>query len=149
SLMRRAFLAASQSSWLRERAPRFGFVRRTVGRFLPGEDVDAALAAARRLANNDISTLLTHLGENVNDRGEAQAVTGQYLDLIDRVRSAGVPAEISVKLTQLGLDLDSEFCFANLAKLIERSAAAAANKIVWIDMEQSPYIDITLELHRR
>jgi proline dehydrogenase len=149
SLMRRAFLAASQSSWLRERAPRFGFVRRTAGRFLPGEDVDAALAAARRLADNDISTLLTHLGENVNDLGEAQAVTGQYLDLIGRVRSAGLPAEISVKLTQLGLDLDSEFCFANLAKLIERSAAAAATKIVWIDMEQSPYIDITLELHRR
>ena len=149
SLMRRAFLAASQSSWLRERAPRFGFVRRTAGRFLPGEDLDAALGAARRLANSGISTLLTHLGENVNDRSEAEAVTRQYLDLIERVRSAGLPAEISVKLTQLGLDLDSEFCFANLAKLIERSAGTATAKTLWIDMEQSPYIDITLELHRR
>jgi proline dehydrogenase len=149
SLMRRAFLAASQSSWLRERAPRFGFVRRTAGRFLPGEDMDAALAAARRLADSSVSALLTHLGENVNDRSEAEAVTGQYLDLIDRVRSSGLPAEISVKLTQLGLDLDSELCFANLAKLIERSAGAGAAKTLWIDMEQSPYIDITLELHRR
>jgi proline dehydrogenase len=147
--MRRAFLAASQSSWLRERAPRFGFVRRTAGRFLPGEDMDAALAAARRLADSSVSALLTHLGENVNDRSEAEAVTGQYLDLIDRVRSSGLPAEISVKLTQLGLDLDSELCFANLAKLIERSAGAGAAKTLWIDMEQSPYIDITLELHRR
>ena len=148
NLMRRAFLTASQSSWLRKRAPRLGFVRRTAGRFLPGEDMDAALGAARRLADSGISTLLTYLGENVNDRSEAEAVTGQYLDLIDRVRIAGLPAEISVKLTQLGLDLDSEFCFANLSKLIERSAGAAA-KTLWIDMEQSPYIDITLELHRR
>ena len=149
NLMRRAFLTASQSSWLRERAPRLGFVRRTAGRFLPGEDMDAALGAARRLADSGISTLLTYLGENVNDRTEAEAVTGQYLDLIDRVRSSGLPAEISVKLTQLGLDLDSEFCFANLSKLIERSAGAAATMTLWIDMEQSPYIDITLELYRR
>jgi proline dehydrogenase len=148
NLMRRAFLAASRSSWLRERAPRLGFVRRTAGRFLPGEDMDAALGAARSLARSGISTLLTYLGENVNDRSEAAAVTGQYLDSIDRVQNAGLPAEISVKLTQLGLDLDSEFCFANLSKLIERSAGAAA-KTLWIDMEQSPYIDITLELHRR
>ena len=69
--------------------------------------------------------------------------------MIDRIRSAGLPAEISVKLTQLGLDLDREFCFANLAKLIERSAGAGAAKTLWIDMEQSPYIDVTLELHRR
>jgi proline dehydrogenase len=149
SLMRRAFLAASQSSWLREQAPRFGFVRRTAGRFLPGEDMDAALAAARRLADSGVSTLLTHLGENVNDRSEAEVITHRYFDLIDGVRGAGLPAEISVKLTQLGLDLDAEFCFANLERLIERSAGAAAAKTLWIDMEQSPYIDVTLELHRR
>jgi proline dehydrogenase len=149
SLLRKTFLAASQSAWLRDRAPRLGFVRRTAGRFLPGEDADAALATARRLAESGITTLLTHLGENVTSRAEAEAVTNQYLALIARVRA--LRSEISVKLTQLGLDLDAEFCFANLVKLIESSASAdpAASKTVWIDMEQSPYIDITLELYRR
>ncbi|MGB7308183.1 MAG: proline dehydrogenase family protein [Candidatus Acidiferrales bacterium] len=151
SLLRNVFLKASQSAWLRERAPRLGFVRRTASRFLPGEDADAALAAARTLAGNRIATLLTHLGENVTSRDEADAVTNQYLDLIARVRTAGLPAEISVKLTQLGLDLDKEFCFANLVKLIESSASAdpAASKTLWIDVEQSPYIDVTLELYAR
>jgi len=151
SLLRTIFLKASQSAWLRERAPGLGFVRRTAGRFLPGEDADAALAAARTLAESGVITLLTHLGENVATRDEAEAVTNQYLDLIARVRTAGLPSEISVKLTQLGLDLDAEFCFANLVKLIEASASAdpAASKTLWIDMEQSPYIDVTLELYRR
>lgn len=151
SLLRSVFLSASQSAWLRDRAPRLGFVRRTAGRFLPGEDADAALAAARTLAESSVITLLTHLGENVATRDEAVAVTGQYLDLIARVRATGLPSEISVKLTQLGLDLDAEFCFANLVKLIESSASAdpAGSKTLWIDMEQSPYIDVTLELYRR
>jgi proline dehydrogenase len=151
SLLRTVFLSASQSAWLRDRAPRLGFVRRTAGRFLPGEDADAALAAARTLAESGVITLLTHLGENVGSRDEASAVTSQYLDLIARVRAASLPSEISVKLTQLGLDLDVEFCFANLTRLIEASASAdpAASKTLWIDMEQSPYIDVTLELYRR
>jgi proline dehydrogenase len=151
SLLRTIFLQASQSAWLRERAPRLGFVRRTAGRFLPGEDAAAALAAARTLAESGVITLLTHLGENVATRDEAAAVTSQYLELIARVRAAGLPSEISVKLTQLGLDLDAEFCFANLVKLIESSASAdpAASKTLWVDIEQSPYIDVTLELYRR
>ncbi|HXQ27319.1 MAG TPA: proline dehydrogenase family protein [Candidatus Acidoferrales bacterium] len=145
NLLRNAFLMASESRWLRERAPRFGFIRRAADRFLPGESADAALAAARRLADNGIATLLTHLGENVRDRAEAESVTAGYLDLLERTRAAGLAAEISVKLTQLGLDVDHELCFANLSKLIERSA----EKTVWIDMEQSQYVDATLELHRR
>jgi proline dehydrogenase len=146
TMLRRSLLKASQSPWLRERAPRYGFMRRTVTRFMPGEDTADALAASRRLAENGIATVLTHLGENVADRAEAEAVTLHYLDLIERIRSAALPAEVSVKLTQLGLDLDREFCYANLAKLIENTPA---EKTLWIDMEQSPYVDATLELYRR
>ncbi|MGB0035870.1 MAG: proline dehydrogenase family protein [Candidatus Acidiferrales bacterium] len=146
SLMRRMLLAASQSRWLREKAPRFGFMRRTVERFMPGEGVEAALSAARRLAENRIGTVLTHLGENITDRKEAENVTEDYLDLLKRIRAANLPAEVSVKLTQLGLDLDAEFCYANLANLLENTPA---DKTFWIDMEQSPYVDVTLELYRR
>jgi proline dehydrogenase len=146
NLMRSAILRASRSPWLRERAPRYRFIRRTVERFLSGERVEDALAAARRLADNRIGSLLTHLGENVEDRSEAERATLHYLDVLERIRTADLPSEVSVKLTQLGLDLDCEFCFANLAKLIEH---LPAEKTLWIDMEQSSYVDVTLELYRR
>ena len=151
SMMRNALLMASESPWLRERAPRYRFIRRTVKRFLPGESLEEALAAAQRLAEGGIDTLLTHLGENVADRGEAEAVANHYLEVIDRIRAARLRSEISVKLTQLGLDLDREFCYANLLRLIERLRAGSAppQKVVWIDMEQSPYVDLTLDLFRR
>jgi proline dehydrogenase len=145
-IMRSALLMASQKSWLREKAPRYKFIRRSVERFLPGESVDDALAAARRLADARIDTLLTHLGENVTDPAEAEAVTKHYLEVLDRIRAAGLPSEISVKLTQLGLDLDAGLCYANLARLIAHSPT---EKTVWVDMEQSPYVDVTLELYRK
>jgi proline dehydrogenase len=151
NLMRRMLVNASESRWLRERAPQFGFVRRAAARFMPGENPEDALAAARGLAECGIRSLLTQLGENIAERREAEGVTAHYLDLLDRIRRANLPAEVSVKLTQLGLDLDREFCFANLVKLIERSGAAgiAAEKTLWIDMEQSAYVQATLELYGR
>ncbi|MGD0964453.1 MAG: proline dehydrogenase family protein [Candidatus Acidiferrales bacterium] len=149
SLMRSVLLKASENSWLRERAPRYRFFRRSVDRFLPGESLDDALAAASRLAERRIDTLLTHLGENVEDHAEAEEVTKHYLLALDRIRTAALPGEISVKLTQLGLDLDGEFCYTNLEKLIRHSRESTPGRVVWIDMEQSPYIDVTLALYRR
>jgi proline dehydrogenase len=73
-------------------------------------------------------------------------VTQHYLDVLGKIRTGNLPVEISVKLTQLGLDLDPEFCFANLAILIKQ---CPAEKTLWIDMEQSPYVDATLALYRR
>ena len=145
-LMRRAILKASQSAWMRERAPRYAFFRRTTRRFMPGETVQDALTASRELAKKSIGSVLTHLGENIADRAEAEGVARHYLDVLDKIRAGNLPVEISVKLTQLGLDLDREFCFVNLAKLIEH---CPPEKTLWIDMEQSPYVDATLELYRR
>lgn len=145
-LMRDLLLAASTNRWLRERAPRYWFVRRTVARFMPGETLDDALRAAQALQEKGIAAVLTHLGENVTDAAEAEAVTHHYLDLLKVIRADHLPAEISVKLTHLGLDLDPELCFGHLRELI---AAASPGTTVWIDMESSPYVDITLELYRR
>ena len=144
--MRRSILMASQSPWMREHAQRFGFMRRTVTRFMPGEDVQDALTAARSLSTQGLRTVFTHLGENVALRSEAELVTQHYLSLIDRIRAAGLGTEISLKLTQLGLDLDPKFCHDNLSTLLEHTPP---EKTLWIDMEQSPYVDVTLELFRR
>jgi proline dehydrogenase len=141
---RRALLAASQSRWLRERAPQYGFFRRTTKRFMPGENVEDALEAARELARSGISSIFTRLGENIADRAEAEEVTRHYLDVQERIRAASLPVEISVKLTQLGLDLDRDFCASNLEKLIARSPA---EKTVWVDMEQSQYAQATLDIY--
>jgi proline dehydrogenase len=143
--IRRVLVSASENAWLRERAPRLRFIRGAAARFLPGEDVESAIQAARRLAADGITTLVTYLGENVRDRSESETVTEQYLALLDRIRAEALSAEISVKLTQLGLDVDPELCYGNLARLVEH----ARPQTVWIDMEQSGYVDRTLELYDR
>jgi proline dehydrogenase len=146
-LMRSAFLAGSQSRWLRERAVKYRFVHRAVSRFMPGEDLDAALAAARALQAKGIGSVLTYLGENLKDLGEAEQVARHYLDVLARAKDAALDAEISVKLTQLGLDLGPAACETGLMTLVER--AAANGTWVWIDMESSAYADATLDIYRR
>ena len=145
SLMRSLLLAASQNRWLRDHATHYSFVRGTVSRFMPGETLDDALGAAETLRSKKIGTVFTHLGENVKDRGEAQQVAEHYLEVLERIRERGLQAEISVKLTQLGLDLSPDLCFGYLESIIGR---AEKNSIVWIDMEASNYVDVTLDLYR-
>src|SRR5262252_6979222 len=108
SLMRSLLLAASQNRWLRDRASHYNFVRRSVARFMPGETLDDALVAAQTLRSKKIGTVFTHLGENISDRSEAQQVADHYLEVLERIRQRGLRTEISVKLTQLGLDLSTD-----------------------------------------
>jgi proline dehydrogenase len=147
ALARRVLLAASTNVWLRERAMKAGFVRRSVSRFMPGERLEDALEAARAQQKAGINTILTKLGENLTRVEEAESVTQHYLDVLDQVKGAGLDAQISVKPTQLGLDFDKALCERNLFRLLDR--AAQRGNFVWIDMESSPYVDRTLELFRR
>lgn len=146
SVMRKVLLAGSTSPWLRQQATRRAFIRRSVSRFMPGERMEDALEAAGRLRAEGITTILTHLGENLARVEEAEAVTQHYLTLLERIKPAGLDAQISVKPTQLGLDLDRALCQRNLERLIDR--AGALGNFVWIDMESSPYVNPTLELFR-
>ena len=146
SILRPVLLAASQNQWLRERATKYGFVRRSVSRFMPGETLDDALEAAAALKTKKIGATLTHLGENVADRAEAQQVREHYLEVLRRIRAQGIDTEISLKLTQLGLDLADELCFEHLKAII---AMERPESTVWIDMEASNYVDATLALYRR
>jgi proline dehydrogenase len=146
ALVRSMLLAASQNIWLRENAVKYPFMRRTVSRFMPGETLDAALAAAQGLLNKHIGSVFTHLGENVNDRDEARKVTEHYLEVLDRTHQMNLPVEVSVKLTQLGLDVSPDLCFENLEQIIRREKTDA---VVWVDMEASNYVDATLDIYRR
>ena len=146
-LARTVLLAMSTNPWLRERATKTPFVRRSVSKFMPGERLEDAMAAAARQQASGVGTIFTKLGENITRRDEAEAVTEHYLDVLDRVTGAGLRAQISIKPTQIGLDLDAEFCARNLERLVEH--ADATENFVWIDMESSPYVDPTLALFRR
>jgi proline dehydrogenase len=146
SLMRKVFLEASQNQWLRERASRYRFVKRSVSRFMPGETVEDALPVAAELAKAHLGTVFTKLGENVAEAAEAEQVVQHYCDVLVKLKAAGLPTELSVKPTQLGLDLGADLCYANLKKIIAREDPA---RVVWMDMEASQYVDATLALYRR
>jgi proline dehydrogenase len=147
SLMRKVLLAASTNPWLRDHATKTAFVRRSVARFMPGEQIEDALRAAHELKAQGITTILTKLGENLANVEEAEEVTLHYLDVLDRVAASGLDAHVSVKPTQLGLDLDLALCERNLDRLVER--AEARKNFLWIDMEGSPYVDPTIALFKR
>src|SRR5215469_3186389 len=147
SLSRSILLRASRSPWLADQVRRRAFTRRAVRRFMPGEDLEAALGAAATLAQSRIGTVLTNLGERVTSAAEATGVEQHYRGVVDAIRTRGLPAHISVKLTHLGLTLDPEACARSVDALA--AAAAAAGSFLWIDMEESEYVDATLALFRR
>lgn len=145
--MRSALLWVSENRQLRESLPQYRFFQRAVSRFMPGEEVEDALGAAEKLRQGGISTILTYLGENVKDEGEAIKVAHRYSRLLDDIHARGLDCHVSPKLTQLGLDLDRELCFANLIGIAKH--AARLNNRVWIDMESTQHTDVTLEIFKR
>jgi proline dehydrogenase len=145
--MRRVFLWAARNRWLKEHLPRLGFMRRAVRRFMPGETLEDALAAAAPLQAAGIGTLYTRLGENLESLSEADGVAAHYMTVIDRIAATGIDGQVSVKPTQLGLDHDADACLGHLERL---AAHAAANgSYLWIDMEGSAYADATIEIYER
>jgi proline dehydrogenase len=145
--MRSLLLWCAQNRWLSTHVPRLGFARRAVKRFMPGEQFDDALKAAIAFKAQGIGSLFTRLGENVRDLSEARATIEQYESVLLTAYAAGVDAEISVKPTQLGLDIDVDAAYENLERLAR--AAAKARSFLWLDMEGSDYTQATLDLYRR
>ncbi len=145
--MRTLLLWLARSTWFRDRIPRLPFARRAVRRFMPGEDMEAALDAAARFRSEQIGVLFTRLGENVTRDEDADATLGHYVALLDACAARGLRAELSVKLTQLGLDLDEDRTFERVARLADRSARNAG--VLWMDMEGSAYTDRTISLYER
>jgi proline dehydrogenase len=144
--MRHLLLWMARNRLLKRWLPRIWFVRRAVRRFMPGETVEEALDAAEFFRPHSIGILFTHLGENLTDLSEAQAVAEHYHSLLDMIAARGLDAEISVKPTQLGLDLDRDTALRHLTGLAGH--AAERDALLWLDMEGSAYTDATLELYR-
>jgi len=120
-------------------------------RFVAGETLDDAIEATRALNARNLHVSLDHLGENVTDAKEAMAAAQDYIAILDRIQQTGVDANISIKLTALGLDISQELCEQNVCQILEY--AQPFRIFVRIDMEGSAYtaqtVDITLRMHKQ
>jgi proline dehydrogenase len=146
SVARNVLLRMSKSSWLADRVMTRPFAKRAVKRFMPGEDLSDALDAARALAPVNIGAVLTKLGENLTAESEATAVRDHYLGVFEQIKARKLNAHVSVKPTQLGLDFSQAHCADHLGLLAQK--AESAGTYLWLDMEDSSYVDRTLELYR-
>ena len=144
--LRRAILAAADDTHVR------GFVRRHgrklgAGRFVPGETLDEAVVALRRLNENGLAANTSLLGEGVRDPAEAEAVATAYEAILDRLAAEELRCNLAVKLTHLGLELGEALALEHVERVVAR--AASHGNFVRIDMEQSAFVDATLRIYRQ
>jgi proline dehydrogenase len=146
SLLRRGILAAAENARLRRFVQGHG-MKLGAGRFVAGETLDAAVPVLRRLNERGLLTNTTLLGEGVTDEAETRAVVSAYKDVFDRIRSESLRTNVAVKLTHVGLTLDEELAYTNVAELVDHAREHA--NFLRIDMEESAHVDATLRVYRR
>jgi proline dehydrogenase len=145
-MVRALLLFLSRQKQLRQWMETSPTARRLATRFVAGESLEEALAVANGLNAEGITVTLDHLGESVNSLDEAAAARDVYLSTLDAIQSGGVQGNVSLKLTQFGIDLSEAECRSNVERLVAR--AAAYGNFVRVDMESSGYTDRTLALVR-
>jgi proline dehydrogenase len=143
-MFRTVLLELAKSSRLRRWITTHGTTRRLARRFVPGEDLTPALEAARSCNHAGMTASLDHLGENVGSREDAERARSSYTEVLDRVAAEEIDANVSLKLTHLGLDVGEEFCAGQL-RIVTRRASELKN-FVRVDMEGSAYTDRTLQI---
>ena len=144
-LGRSILLAAARSQTLNDFALHSSVVKRATRKFMPGEHAEDALAAGAEIAATGRGLIFTQLGESITSAQAATAVRDHYLGFLDQIRVKNLPAHISVKPTQLGLDLSVAECERNLQTLAAK--AEQTGSALWLDMEDSGYVDRTLDLY--
>ena len=142
--MRDFLLFLSSQARLRRWMETSPLARRLAERFVAGETLAEALGVAKRMNAEGISVTLDHLGENVTSIEEAAASRDEYIRALDEIHAAGLNANVSIKLTQFGMDLDEAVCRENVERLVQ--VAAGQKNFVRVDMESSAYTERTLRL---
>lgn len=146
NLPRTAILAAARNPLARKFMSRYG-MRLGAARFVAGETLDECLDVLAELNAKGLHANTTILGEDVTSRDEAESVVAAYVTVLDRIAEREVRANVALKLTQLGLLIDEEFAYANVARLVAHAGERA--NFVRIDMEHSSVVDATLRIYRR
>ena len=147
--MRRLLLWMASNGWMRRNIPRLWFAKRAVRKFMPGESAEDVLAAAVKFKDAQVPVIFTRLGENLTRIEDADATAAAYHELMAAAHERSIPAEPSLKLTQIGFDIDVERTLAHAQALADQSAAHDPNETLWIDMEGSAYTESTLVFYER
>ena len=147
SLIRNILLWSSKNYWISHKLPKYKFVQKSVSRFMPGEKLDHALNKCSELEDIGYGTIITYLGENSLNKTQTLNTVKKYKDALIDIDLRSLKTVISVKLTQLGLDIDEELCVENLKQLLK--AAELKNTFVWIDMEEYLYLELTLKIYKK
>jgi len=146
--MLRSFLIyLSKAAWAQNLVTGWGFAWHTASRFVAGTKIEDAIRAVRELNAKGINVTLDHLGEHTSKPEEASEATNEILNSLDEVKKSDVCANVSIKLTQIGLGLDASLCAQNLERILTR--ARDQGNFVRIDMEDTPYTDMTINLFSR
>jgi proline dehydrogenase len=144
--LRAILIYLSHAQWARDFVSNLGLAQRVARRFVAGETIDEAMAATRALNSRQMLVTLDYLGESVNEEQEAAAAKDEILNLLDRIEASNLAANVSVKLSQLGLRIRPELALGNMRQILSR-AQTYGNR-VRIDMEESELVDITLDIYR-
>jgi proline dehydrogenase len=145
-LSRTALLYLSRQHRLKGLFSQFPGFKQVTRRFIAGENIHDAIETIRELNRQGITATFDHLGESTFSRAEAESDVREYLHVLDRIEATGVESNVSVKLTQLGLDIDEAYCLENTRRIVE--AAKRHANFVRIDMEDSSKTDATLRVFR-
>jgi proline dehydrogenase len=145
-VLRRLILAAADSPRIQRFVGKYG-MRLGAARFVAGETLDEALVTLRRLNEQGLRTNTTLLGEHMKDRAEAESVVRNYEEVLRRIAAENLRTNVALKLTHLGVTIDEELGYANVARLV--AEAARLGNFIRIDMEDSPLVDVTLRIYRR
>jgi proline dehydrogenase len=149
-MFQQTFLTLSRAGWAQSAITRVPLSRQMARRFVAGETIDDAVAAIKTLNAGGIRATMDFLGESVNTQAEAEHAANQYLVSLDQISAHNLISNVSLKLTQFGLDIDTAFCTGNVRRVVQR--AKQLNTFVRVDMEGTPHTDRTLqvvrELHR-
>jgi len=140
------FHSLAQIRWLKRAASHYGMApgRGFARRFIAGESIDEAVVAVKGVAAQGLLLTLDYLGESVGTTEAADAATRDYLRILDTIARSGIERNISLKLTQLGLDVDRATCVDNLRRILD--PATEHRFFVRFDMENSAYTDVTLQI---
>jgi proline dehydrogenase len=144
-MFRSTLMILSKAGWAQQIITRWKFAWRAASRFVAGDTIQDAIEVVRDLNSSNINVTLDHLGESTATRQDATKATNEILDLLDNIQSFGLRANVSVKLTQIGLQLDAEYCSQNFEKILER--AEKYSNFIRIDMEDTSFTDRTIEIY--
>ena len=144
-MLRSFFIYLSKAAWAQKLITNWSFAWKAASRFIAGERIEDAIRVIRELNAKGINATLDHLGEHTSTAEEANKATDDILTVLNEIDKAGVRANVSIKLTQIGMGLDEETCQQNLVRILE--LARQHNNFIRIDIEDTPYTDVTISIY--